>query len=263
MQAIARGRFQTQQRDKGKQLRINDQIRISPIRLIDENNEQVGIIEVDDAKRRARAAGLDLVEVSSASRPPVCRIMDYGKWKYQQKKKEQKARSHSKHSELKEVRLRPKIDDHDLLIKTEKARQFLEEGNKVQFTMQFRGREMAHKNLGYNTLIQISETLADLSRVEINPRMAAGRRMTMVLVPDQRTTKPVPPKPAAKTPAPSTPQPPRSPNTSGTTQPQPVHPPSSATPPAARAGAANDPPTETAASPNPASDPAARQTPVG
>jgi translation initiation factor IF-3 len=207
--AIARGRVFTQQ-TTGKRLRINDQIRISPVRLIDEDNEQIGVIELDDAQRRAKDAGLDLVEVSGASRPPVCRIMDYGKWKYQQKKKEQKARSHSKQSELKEVRLRPKIDDHDLLIKTNKAKQFLTEGDKVQFTMQFRGREMAHRDLGFNTLREISETLAEISKVETMPRMAAGRRMTMVLVPDHRsnksgkqpaTSKPVASKPAAPKPA--------------------------------------------------------------
>ena len=204
--AIARGRFFSQQTTTGKRLRINDQIRISPVRLIDENNEQIGVIELDDAQRRAKDAGLDLVEVSGASRPPVCRIMDYGKWKYQQKKKEQKARSHSKQSELKEVRLRPKIDDHDLLIKTDKAKQFLTEGDKVQFTMQFRGREMAHRDLGFNTLRQISETLAEISKVETMPRMAAGRRMTMVLVPDHRSNKsgkqPATSKPAAPKPSP-------------------------------------------------------------
>lgn len=185
---IAR-RFYPQQRDTGKRLRVNDQIRVSPIRLIDENNEQIGIVEIDDAKRRARAAGLDLVEVSGGSTPPVCRIMDYGKWKYQQKKKEQKTRSHSKQSELKEVRLRPKIDVHDLTIKIDRARHFLTEGNKVQFTMQFRGREMAHRDLGFKTLQQISDQLAPLGKVEIMPRMAAGRRMTMVLVPDRGTGK--------------------------------------------------------------------------
>jgi len=122
--------------------------------------------------------------------------MDYGKWKYQQKKKEQKARSHSKHSELKEVRLRPKIDAHDLTIKTEKAKQFLRDGDKVQFTMQFRGREMAHKNLGLNTLKQICETLAELSKIETMPRMAAGRRMTMVLAPDLQSSSKKPAQPS-------------------------------------------------------------------
>jgi len=170
---------------------------MSPVRLIDENNEQIGVVDIEEARRRAQQAGLDLVEVSSASTPPVCRVMDYGKWKYQQKKKEQKTRSHSKQSELKEVRLRPKIDTHDLTIKIDRARQFLTEGNKVQFTMQFRGREMAHRDLGYKTLQQISEQLSSLSKVEIMPRMAAGRRMTMMLVPD-RGSKPGGKKTAAK-----------------------------------------------------------------
>lgn len=132
----------------------------------------------------ASDADLDLVEVSPKSSPPVCRIMDYGKWKYQQRKKEQKARSHSKKSELKEVRLRPKIDRHDLDIKMIKANQFLEEGNKVQFTMLFRGREMAHRDLGIKAMHGIRDELAHLSKVETHPRMA-GRRMTMVLVPDR------------------------------------------------------------------------------
>ena len=136
--------------------------------------------------KRARVAGLDLVEVAGTTRPPVCRIMDYGKWKYQQRKKEQKARSHSKQSELKEVRLRPKIDGHDLQIKTEKARQFLQEGDRVQFTLQFRGREMAHQELGLKTLHDVRDKLAEISKVETAPRMM-GRRMTMILVPDVRS----------------------------------------------------------------------------
>ncbi len=170
-------------------MRINDMIRISPVRLVDDQNEQVGIVSLDEAKRRAREAGLDLVEVSPTSTPPVCRIMDYGKWKYQQRKKEQKARSHSKQSELKEVRLRPKIDEHDLSIKTERARQFLLEGNKVQFTVQFRGREMAHQEFGIKTLQLVRSQLAPVSKVEAEPRMT-GRRMTMVLAPDHRGGKP-------------------------------------------------------------------------
>jgi len=165
-------------------LRVNDFIRISPIRLIDENNEQVGVVDLDEAKRRAREAELDLVEVSPNSAPPVCRIMDYGKWKYQQKKKEQKARSHTKQSELKGIRLRPKIDIHDLTIKIDHAREFLDEGHKVQFTMIFRGREMAHRDLAMQQMNKISSTLATVSKVEAVPRMM-GRRMTMVLAPDR------------------------------------------------------------------------------
>lgn len=147
------------------------------------------------------------MEVAPQSRPPVCRIMDYGKWKYQQKKKEQKARSHSKQSELKEVRLRPKIDIHDLDIKTNRARDFLDEGDKVQFTMLFRGREMAHQEIGLKTLQDICAKLADASKIESEPRLM-GRRMTMILAPERKagaperksapkTDKPVAPKSTA------------------------------------------------------------------
>jgi translation initiation factor IF-3 len=196
---IARGRFQPPQRDTGKRLRINDLIRISPVRLIDDNDEQVGVIDLDEAKKRAREAGLDLVEVSPLSKPPVCKIMDYGKWKYQQKKKEQKASSHSKQSELKELRLRPKIDKHDLDIKTDRAKEFLGEGDKVQFTMLFRGREMAHQDIGLNTLRSIRDRLSDISKVEAEPKLM-GKRMTMVLAPDRKPKsegKPVAGAPAA------------------------------------------------------------------
>ncbi len=182
-----------QQQETGKRLRINDQIRVSPIRLIDKENEQLGVIEIDDAKRRAREAGLDLVEVAPNSDPPVCRIMDYGKWRYQQRKKEQKARSNTHTSELKEVRLRPKIDEHDLSIKLSKARHFLEGNDKVQFTMLFRGREMAHRELGLEIMHGVRDKLADLAKVESEPRQQ-GRRMTMVLSPERK----VPPRSKGK-----------------------------------------------------------------
>lgn len=187
--AISRGRFQPPRRDTGKHLRINDFIRTSPIRLIDENDEQVGVVDLDEGKRRAREAQLDLVEVAPGSTPPVCRIMDYGKWKYQQRKKEQKARSHSKHSELKEVRLRPKIDPHDLTIKMEKVREFLTDGDKVQFTMIFRGREMAHREIGQKALEEIRDQLLEISKVETEPKIM-GKRMTMVLAPDRKSKHP-------------------------------------------------------------------------
>lgn len=173
------------QRDTGKKLRVNEQIRISPIRLIDENEEQVGVIELDDARSRARDADLDLVEVAPQARPPVCRIMDYGKWKYQQKKKESKAKSHAKQSELKEVRLRPNIDDHDLSIKMAKAREFLEEGDKVQFTMLFRGRQMVHRDLALQLMQDLAADLGTLGKIEAAPRLM-GRRMTMMLAPDKK-----------------------------------------------------------------------------
>lgn len=178
-------RFRPPERDTGKKLRVNDLIRISPVRLIDENNEQIGVIALDEAKQRARTAGLDLVEVAPQSKPPVCRIMDYGKWKYHQRKKEQKAKAHAKQSELKGVRLRPKIDDHDLDIKVERAREFLSDGDKVQFVMLFRGREMAHQDLGMRTMREICDKLTEVSKVEAPPKMM-GRRMTMVLAPDRK-----------------------------------------------------------------------------
>lgn len=165
------------------------------------------MIELAEAKQMAKDAGLDLVEVSPNSTPPVCRIMDYGKWKYQQRKKEQKARTNSKQSELKELRLRPKIDKHDLDIKMGKAKSFLEEGHKVQFTMLFRGREMVYRERGMNAMADIRDQLEEISKVETMPRMM-GRRMTMVLAPDRtdkqpekKAAKPAADKPAAEKPA--------------------------------------------------------------
>ncbi|MEO1236073.1 MAG: translation initiation factor IF-3 [Planctomycetota bacterium] len=179
---------------------MNDQIRVSPVRLIDEEDNQIGVVETHEAKDRARDAGLDLVEVSPTASPPVCKIMDYGKWKYQQRKKEQKARSHTKQSELKGMRLRPNIDDHDLKFKTDKARTFLEDGDKVQFVMLFRGRQMAHQNLARDTMNGIVDLLDDVSKVEQPPKMM-GRRMTMLLTPDrkkpvEKKEDPAPPPPA-------------------------------------------------------------------
>lgn len=219
--AISRGRFQPQARDTGKRLRVNDLIRISPIRLIGDNNEQIGVIELEKARAMAKEAGLDLVEVSPLSKPPVCRIMDYGKWKYQQNKKEQKARSHSKQSELKEVRLRPKIDQHDLNIKIEKAKEFLADGDKVQFTMLFRGREMAHQDIGLQTLKNIRTELAEVSKVEAEPRLM-GKRITMVLAPERK------PK-AASAPNPATPKPPAAPKPAAQVSPVPETAPSTTT----------------------------------
>ena len=134
----------------------------------------------------AREAGLDLVEVAPTARPPVCRIMDYGKWRYQQQKKEDKSRASSRAGQLKELKMRTvKIGDHDLKIKIEHAREFLKEGNKVQFTLQFRGREMAHQDLGRDIFRKIKEELWPVSKVERDAKME-GRRMTLVLQPDHK-----------------------------------------------------------------------------
>ncbi|MBN1514015.1 MAG: translation initiation factor IF-3 [Phycisphaerae bacterium] len=161
-------------------LRINEQIRISPVRLIDDNNVQVGVVPTSEAQQRAREAGLDLVEVSPMERPPVCRIMDYGRYKYQLKKK-QKDRG-PREQMLKEVRLRPKTDDHDREIKINRAKKFLEEGSKVQFTMLFRGRERAHLDIGMVMFRTILEQFGEEVKVERPPKME-NRRMTMVVGP--------------------------------------------------------------------------------
>ena len=137
-----------------------------------------------EAMSRAREAGLDLVEVAPTSEPPVCRIMDYGKWQYEQKRKIREA--HKKHQHhtttLKEIRLRPETDKHDLDIKLNHAREFIEKGHKVQFTMFFRGRQMLHREQGYTILEEIAQSMEDLSKIERPARMS-GRRMTLLLVP--------------------------------------------------------------------------------
>lgn len=161
-------------------------IRLSPIRLIDENNKQVGVVETPEAQRMAREAGLDLVEIQADARPPVCKIMDYGKYKYDLSKKEQKGRASSKGSDMKEVRLgrSMKIDPHDVKIRVEQARKFLIDGHKVMIVQRYRGREMMHKRLGEERLRQIVDMLSDVAKVEVPPR-TSGRQVTLILAPDK------------------------------------------------------------------------------
>ncbi len=163
-------------------LRCNEQIRVTPIRLINENNEQVGIVATMEAMRMARETGMDLVEVSPNEKPPVCRLMDYGKWKYKQRKKEQKA--HASHvTQLKELRIKSvRIDDHDQETKLNQAKKFLEEGHKVQFNIMFRGREMAHVDLGRTLMEHFKSNLAEISKPEREPKLE-GKRMIMILTP--------------------------------------------------------------------------------
>ncbi|MHC4101204.1 MAG: translation initiation factor IF-3, partial [Planctomycetota bacterium] len=166
----------------------------------------VGVVEVDVALSRAREAGLDLVEVAATASPPVCRIMDFGKWKYEQSKKEKATKSKSKTSELKEVRLgrSMKIDPHDIQIRLEQARRFLIEGHKVQIVQNFRGREMLHKERGRDRMQDIIEQLADLAKVEVPPRML-GRRITMILAPDRAKIEQLKQREAAQQSAPAAP----------------------------------------------------------
>ena len=162
-----------------KALRLNERIRVSPIRLINENNDQLGVIPTHQALAMAREQGLDLVEVSPTESPPVCRIMDYGKSQYE-KKKRQKAAAGSHHITLKEIRLRPKTDEHDRGIKLKHAKGFLEEGHKVQFTMLFRGRERFHREIAHEIFNEMITELGDYAKLERPPSME-GRRMTMIV----------------------------------------------------------------------------------
>lgn len=151
--------------------------------MIDENQQQVGIVETGDALNMALEADLDLVEVSPTAKPPVCRIMDYGKYKYSQRKKEQKAKSHRHDVELKEVRIKtPKIGDHDLQIKINRAKDFLMRGDRVQFSLRFRGRELAHIDEGRAVLEKIKKELSDIAKV-IQDYRFEGRRLSMSMVP--------------------------------------------------------------------------------
>lgn len=148
----------------------------------------MGIISLREAQQIAEDRGLDLVEVAPNAVPPVCRLMDYGKFRYEQSKKEREARKHQRQVELKEVRLRPKTDDHDLEVKSNQARRFLQSGDKVKFTVRFRGREMAHPDIGRDMLEQIAETLRDLAIVEQKPAMD-GRAFSLVLAPNAKVLK--------------------------------------------------------------------------
>jgi translation initiation factor IF-3 len=159
---------------------MNEQIRISPIRLIGAQGEQLGLVPTAQALEMAREAGLDLVEVAPTERPPVCKIMDYGKFRYQQSKKQAKAKQH--HQKHKEIRVSPRTGEHDVETKLNQARKFLEHHDKVILKVRFRGREMQHIDEGRRIIASMVEKLADLSKVEQAPRME-GKQMTALLAP--------------------------------------------------------------------------------
>jgi len=160
--------------------RVNEQIRISPVRLIGVNGEQLGVVPTAQALDMAREANLDLVEVAPNERPPVCKILDYGKFRYQQSRKGTKHKPHQQ--KLKEIRVRPKTGDHDVDTKINQARKFLEHKDKVLLNVLFRGRELQHIEEGQRILAHMLEKLADLAKVEKNPSME-GKRMTAMLAP--------------------------------------------------------------------------------
>lgn len=169
------------QKEQG--LRINKDIRSEEVRLVDEEGNMLGVVSTSEALQKADDIGLDLVEVSPNAEPPVCKILDYSKYKYEQQKKASEARKKQKTVDVKEIKLRPTIEIHDYNVKLRNARRFLEDGNKVKVTMRFRGREMAHQDQGSDMLQKLQEELAELSKVEFAPKME-GRQMIMILAPD-------------------------------------------------------------------------------
>jgi translation initiation factor IF-3 len=170
-------------------MRVNRQIRISPVRVISTDGEQLGILPIERAMEIAEEQGLDLVEVAPLARPPVCRIMDYGKFKYEEQRQAREARKKQHHVQLKEVKMRPGIEEHDFDFKVRHAKRFLEEGNKVKLTMMFRGRQMAHPEYGRKVLDRVFQELQDVSKVEAHP-MLEGRSMVMVLAPVVKAPQP-------------------------------------------------------------------------
>ena len=152
------------------------------VRLVDERGNMVGVVGRNEALNMAATAGLDLVEVAPNADPPVCKILDYGKFKYEEQKKKNEARKKQKIIEVKEIKLRPSIDDHDYEVKMRAMNKFIEEGDKVKVTMRFRGRELAHQEIGMNVLIRVRDDLDAIAKVEQMPRME-GRQMVMVMAP--------------------------------------------------------------------------------
>jgi translation initiation factor IF-3 len=162
--------------------RVNEQINSDPVRVVGADGEMVGIIPLKQGLQMALDAGLDLVEVSPNADPPVCKVLDYGKYKYETQKKANEARKKQKVIDVKEIKMRPGIDEHDYQVKMRSVRRFLDDGDKVKMTIRFRGREMAHQELGMKVLDRIREEIEEQARVEQTPR-TEGRMMTMVLAP--------------------------------------------------------------------------------
>lgn len=163
--------------------RVNEQITVREVRLVDEKGEMRGVVPTHEALKIAEEAGLDLVEVSPNADPPVCKVLDYGKYKYEQQKKAAEARKKQKTIDIKEIKIRPAIEDHDYGVKMRNARRFLEEGDKVKVTMRFRGREMSHQELGKAILQRLQTDLADIGKVEVPPKLE-GRQIMMIIVPN-------------------------------------------------------------------------------
>ena len=169
-----------------KKHRINGEIRVNEVRLIGLESEQLGIVKLSEALSMAEENEVDLVEISPTAVPPVCRLMDYGKFRYQEQKRQQEARAKQKVVQLKEVKFRPATDEGDYNVKLRNVRRFIEDGDKVKVSLRFRGREMAHQELGMRVLERVRDDVEDICQVESFPRLE-GRQMVMVLAPRKKT----------------------------------------------------------------------------
>jgi translation initiation factor IF-3 len=165
-----------------EQLRVNEMVRAREVRLVSETGEQLGVFSSRDAQRIAQERGLDLVEVAPMARPPVCRIMDFGKYKYEQSKRDREARKKQKVVTIKEVKMRPNIEDHDFEVRRRQTEQFLKEGDKIKATIMFRGREVVHSELGRKVLDELLAAVKDICVVERAPKLE-GKNMIMILAP--------------------------------------------------------------------------------
>lgn len=169
-----------------KDLRINEEIRAREVRVIDDEGNQVGILAIRDALKVAYDKQLDLVEVAPNAKPPVCRLMDYGKFKYEQSKKEKEARKKQKTTDIKEVRMTPNIDEHDFQVKVRSVQKFLADGDKVKVVVRFKGRQIAYANLGEQRLLELSEIVKEHGSIERSPKVE-GRNLVMILAPKSGT----------------------------------------------------------------------------
>ncbi|HEY7955942.1 MAG TPA: translation initiation factor IF-3 [Polyangia bacterium] len=218
------------------QYRVNRRIRVPEVRVIGADGSQLGVLRTDEALRIAEEGGFDLVEVSPKAMPPVCKIMDYGKFKYENSKKTKEARKHQSTVTLKEIKFRPKTDDHDFDFKVKHIRRFLQEGNKAKLVVIFRGREIVHPETGQDVLKRVVQATNDIAQVEQTPMME-GRRMLMIIAPRSgviRPATPIAPRPATPAAAPSpTPAPAQAPtpSSSPSAQSHESQPPVSAKPP--------------------------------
>lgn len=177
---IRKGQFAGPPKQEGP--RVNDQIRVKEVRLIGAEGENHGVVTIHQALNIAADAGLDLVEISPNAEPPVCKVLDYGKFKYEQQKKANLARKNQKTQEVKEIKMRPGIDTHDYNTKMKKIREFIEDGDKVKVTIRFRGREMAHQDLGMEVLNRVTAEMEESAKIEARPKLE-GRQMIMVIAP--------------------------------------------------------------------------------